>query len=30
MNIVNQARRDFAVLTVENYRITKLFKNDKL
>ena len=30
MNIANQARRGLAVLTVENYRITKSFKNDKL
>ena len=30
MNIVNQARRGAAVLTVQNYRITKSFKNDKL
>ena len=28
--IVNQARRVFAVLTIENYLITKSFKNDKL
>jgi len=30
MNIVNQARRDFAVLTVQHYPITKSYKNDKL